>query len=55
LGFIQKKSVVKRLFDEIAPRFRDRQGEYSNEILANIGFATLTRTGELTGRRSAPH
>jgi large subunit ribosomal protein L17 len=36
LGFIQSKSVVKRLFDEIAPRFRERSGGYTRSIKVGI-------------------
>jgi len=32
LAFIQKPSVVKRLFDEIAPRFADRPGGYTRTV-----------------------
>jgi len=32
LGFIQKKSVVKKLFDEIAPRYQNRPGGYTRII-----------------------
>ena len=32
LGFIQKKIVVKKLFDEIAPRYQNRPGGYTRII-----------------------
>lgn len=32
LGFIQKKTVVKKLFDEIAPRYQNRPGGYTRII-----------------------
>lgn len=36
LAYIQSRDVVKRLFDEIAPRFKDRAGGYTRVI--KIGF-----------------
>ena len=32
LTFIQSRAVVKKLFDDIAPRFTDRQGGYTRTI-----------------------
>lgn len=32
LAFVQSKSVVKKLFDEVGPRFRDRPGGYTRVI-----------------------
>ena len=40
LAFIQKKAVVKKLFDEIAPRYQNRPGGYTRII------RTGTRRGD---------
>ena len=39
LSFITKKAVVKKLFDEIAPKYTDRQG----------GYTRITRIGARRG------
>lgn len=39
LSFITKETVVKKLFDEIAPRYEDRNG----------GYIRITRTGPRKG------
>jgi large subunit ribosomal protein L17 len=31
-GFVYEKDVVKRLFDEVAPRFQDRNGGYTRIV-----------------------
>lgn len=36
LAFIQSKTAVKRLFDDIAPRFRERKGGYTRTIKVGI-------------------
>jgi len=36
LAFIQRRVVVKRLFDDIAPRFKDRPGGYTRTIKLGI-------------------
>ncbi len=36
LAFIQKKAVVKKLFDEIAPRYQNRPGGYTRIIRTGI-------------------
>ncbi len=36
LSYIQSRMVVKRLFDEIAPRFKDRPGGYTRTIKIGI-------------------
>lgn len=32
LGYVTKESVVKKLFDEIAPKYQDRNGGYTRII-----------------------
>ena len=39
LGFITKETVVKKLFDEIAPKYADRNG----------GYTRITKTGPRRG------
>ena len=39
LSFVTKESVVKKLFDEIAPKYADRNG----------GFTRITMTGPRRG------
>ena len=39
LGFITKETVVKKLFDEIAPKYADRNG----------GYVRFTKTGPCRG------
>jgi large subunit ribosomal protein L17 len=36
LTFVQKRSVVKKLFDDIAPRFKERPGGYTRIIKVGI-------------------
>jgi large subunit ribosomal protein L17 len=36
LAFIQRRAVVKRLFDDIAPRFKERPGGYTRTIKLGI-------------------
>jgi large subunit ribosomal protein L17 len=52
LSFICSKTVVKRLFDEIAPRFADRAGGYTRTIKIGIrhGDAAPISVIELTTR-----
>jgi large subunit ribosomal protein L17 len=52
LAFIQKRAVVKRLFDEVAPRFKDRPGGYTRVIKIGVrhGDAASMAVIELTTR-----
>jgi len=52
LTFIQSRRVVKRLFDEIAPRFKERAGGYTRTIKVGIrhGDAAPISVIELTER-----
>jgi large subunit ribosomal protein L17 len=52
LAFIRKRAVVKRLFDEIAPRFKDRPGGYTRTIKIGVrrGDAAALSVIELTTR-----
>ncbi|OQY65907.1 MAG: 50S ribosomal protein L17 [Polyangiaceae bacterium UTPRO1] len=36
LGFVQSRAVVKKLFDDIAPRFKERSGGYTRIIKVGI-------------------
>ena len=40
MAFIQRKDIVHKLFEEIAPRFKDRKGGYTRVI--KIGKRTFT-------------
>jgi large subunit ribosomal protein L17 len=55
LGFVRSKSVVKKLFDDIAPRFRDRAGGYTRVIKLGrrVGDAAPMSVIELTERGEA--
>ncbi len=56
LTFIQRKDVVHRLFEEIAPRFKDRNGGYTRILkigprtytsdAADMSYLELTERGE---------
>ena len=35
-GFIMDKAVTKKLFDEIAPKYKDRQGGYTRIIKTGV-------------------
>jgi len=50
LAFIRSRAVVKRLFDEIAPRFKDRAGGYTRTVKVGIrhGDAAPVSVIELT-------
>ena len=52
LTFIQKRAVVKKLFDDIAPRFKDRAGGYTRAIKIGLrhGDAAPLSVLELTTR-----
>ena len=52
LAFIRKASVVKRLFDDIAPRFTDRPGGYTRTVKIGLrrGDAAEMAIIELTER-----
>lgn len=41
LAFITREDVAKRLFDEVAPKYKERNG----------GYTRVTRTGSPPGRR----
>ena len=36
LAYIMDESIVKKLFDEIAPKYADRQGGYTRVIKTNL-------------------
>ena len=36
LAFIRSRTIVKRLFDEIAPRFKDRPGGYTRTVKIGV-------------------
>jgi len=50
-AFMQSRDAVKKLFDEIAPRFRDRNGGYTRVIKFGVrrGDAALLSIVEWTG------
>jgi large subunit ribosomal protein L17 len=52
LAFVRSASVVKKLFDDIAPRFRDRPGGYTRVIKLGVrrGDAAAMSVVELTER-----
>ncbi len=52
LSFVRRRAVVKKLFDEIAPRFKDRAGGYTRAIKVGIrhGDAASISVVELTER-----
>ena len=55
LSFVRSRAVVKKLFDEIAPRFKDRAGGYTRAIKVGIrhGDAAPISVIELTERAVA--
>lgn len=52
LAFVRSRQVVKKLFDDIAPRFRERPGGYTRIIKlgTRIGDAAPVSLVELTER-----
>jgi large subunit ribosomal protein L17 len=52
LAYIRSRAVVKRLFDEIAPRFKDRPGGYTRTVKVGLrhGDAAPLSVIELTTR-----
>jgi len=52
LAFIRRKAVVKKLFEEVGPRFRDRPGGYTRIVKVGIrrGDAAPLSVIELTER-----
>jgi large subunit ribosomal protein L17 len=54
-AFVQKSSVVKKLFDEVAPRFANRAGGYTRVIKvgSRVGDAAQESIVELTERGAA--
>jgi len=52
LSFVRSRAVVKKLFDELAPRFKDRAGGYTRTIKVGIrhGDAAPISVIELTER-----
>ena len=52
LAFVRKESVVRKLFDEVAPRFRNRPGGYTRVIKVGprLGDAAPQSIVELTER-----
>lgn len=56
LGIVQDKAVVRKLFDTIAPRFKDRPGGYTRIVKIGIrrGDAAPVSIIELVGGEAAP-
>lgn len=56
LGIVQDKAVVRKLFDTIAPRFKDRPGGYTRIVKIGIrrGDAAPVSIIELVGDEAAP-
>jgi large subunit ribosomal protein L17 len=54
-AFVQKSSVVKKLFEDVAPRFANRAGGYTRVIKVGprVGDAALESIVELTERGAA--
>lgn len=52
LAFVRSRDVVKKLFDEIGPRFRDRPGGYTRitKVGVRLGDAAPLSVIELTER-----
>ena len=50
LAFIRSRTIVKRLFDDIAPRFKDRPGGYTRTVKIGVrhGDAAPVSVIELT-------
>ncbi len=64
-AFIQSRTLVKKLFDEIAPRFKERNGGYTRVVkfgarrgdaarLSIIEFTGGASEAKAKGRRKAP-
>ena len=56
LGIVQDKTVVRKLFDTLAPRFKDRPGGYTRIVKIGIrrGDAAPVSVIELVGGEAAP-
>ena len=56
LGIVQDKAVVRKLFDTLAPRFKDRPGGYTRIIKIGVrrGDAAPLSIIELVGAEAAP-
>ena len=56
LAFIKKKEVVKKLFDELAPRFSDRDGGYTRiiRLKPRVGDGAELAVLELIGSEFKP-
>jgi large subunit ribosomal protein L17 len=55
-AFMQSRDAVKKLFDEIAPRFKDRPGGYTRVVKFGVrrGDAAPISIIEFTGSSEAP-